>query len=63
MDADSGAEYGTLKDVLQTGANDVYEVAAPDGRTLLVPVIPQVVLNVDFEQNRIEIRPLEGLFD
>jgi 16S rRNA processing protein RimM len=62
-DADTGAEYGTLKDVLQTGANDVYEVAAPDGRTLLVPVIPQVVLNVDFEQDRIEIRPLEGLFD
>ncbi|MBR3447398.1 MAG: 16S rRNA processing protein RimM [Oscillospiraceae bacterium] len=62
-DADSGQVYGTLKDVLQTGANDVYEVEAPDGRSLLVPVIPQVVLSIDFESDRILIRPLEGLFD
>ena len=63
VDADSGQVYGVLKDVLQTGANDVYEVEAPDGRSLLVPVIPQVVCNIDFEHERIEIRPLEGLFD
>ena len=30
---------------------------------LLVPVIPQVVCKIDFENERIEIRPLEGLFD
>ena len=63
VDADSGSEYGKLRDVLQTGANDVYEVAAPDGRTLLVPVIPQVVLEIDDAADRIVIRPLEGLFD
>ena len=62
-DADSGAEYGTLTDVLQTGANDVYEVTAPDGRKLLVPVIPQVVLEIDDAADIIRIRPLEGLFD
>ena len=63
VDADNGTEYGTLRDVLQTGANDVYEVAAPDGKTLLVPVIPQVVLEIDDIADRIVIRPLEGLFD
>ncbi len=62
-DADSGAEYGKLRDVLQTGANDVYEVETPEGKVLLVPVIPQVVLNIDFEADCIMIRPLEGLFD
>lgn len=62
-DADTGAEYGKLTDVLQTGANDVYEVTAPDGRKLLVPVIPQVVLAVDDSADIITIRPLEGLFD
>ena len=62
-DADTGAEYGKLTDVLQTGANDVYEVTAPDGRRLLVPVIPQVVLQIDDEADVITIRPLEGLFD
>ncbi|MBR4200677.1 MAG: 16S rRNA processing protein RimM [Oscillospiraceae bacterium] len=63
IDADTGAEYGKLHDVLQTGANDVYEVVSPEGKTLLVPVIPQVVLAIDDENNCIRIRPLEGLFD
>lgn len=62
-DADDGKEYGKLHDVLQTGANDVYEVESPDGKMLLVPVIPEVVLNVDFETDTITIRPLKGLFD
>ena len=63
QDADTGEAYGALTDVLQTGANDVYEVTAPDGRKLLVPVIPDVVLDVDFEADAVLIRPLEGLFD
>ncbi|HAG13175.1 MAG TPA: 16S rRNA processing protein RimM [Ruminococcus sp.] len=63
QDADSGKVYGKLKDVLQTGANDVYEVEAPGGKMLLVPVIPDVVLDIDFETDTITIRPLEGLFD
>jgi len=63
VDADTGAQYGILTDVLQTGANDVYEVTAEDGRKLLVPVIPDVVKDVDFEADVIRIRPLEGLFD
>ncbi|MBQ8922145.1 MAG: 16S rRNA processing protein RimM [Oscillospiraceae bacterium] len=62
-DADTGAVYGKLRDVLQTGANDVYEVESPEGKTLLVPVIPQVVLDIDFGTDCITIRPLEGLFD
>lgn len=63
VDADDGKEYGKLHDVLQTGANDVYEVESPDGKMLLVPVIPEVVLRVDFETDTITIRPLKGLFD
>ena len=63
IDADDGREYGKLHDVLQTGANDVYEVETAEGRMLLVPVIPDVVLKVDFESDTITIRPLKGLFD
>ena len=63
VDADDGREYGVLHDVLQTGANDVYEVEAPSGKMLLVPVIPDVVLKIDDETDTITIRPLKGLFD
>ena len=54
--------YGTLRDVTETGANDVYHVAFPDGRVQLVPAIPQVVLDIDLEGGVMLIRPLEGLF-
>ena len=61
-DADTGEVYGTLRDVTETGANDVYHVAFPDGRVQLVPAIPQVVLDIDLEGGVMLIRPLEGLF-
>ena len=61
-DADTGEVYGTLRDVSETGANDVYHVAFPDGRVQLVPAIPQVVLDIDLEGGVMLIRPLEGLF-
>jgi len=63
IDADNGAEYGTVQDVMQTGANDVYDVLTPAGKSLLVPVIPHVVLEIDDEQDRILIRPLEGMLE
>lgn len=39
---------GTVKDVLQPGANDVYVVQTPKG-TLLVPALKHVILSVDVE--------------
>lgn len=63
VDADTGARYGVLCDVSETGANDVYHIRFDDGAERLIPAIPQVVVSVDLPGNRMEIRPLEGLFD
>ncbi len=63
FDADDGRLYGHLTGVSATGANDVYHIAFPDGKERLIPAIPQVVIRVDIDQNRIEIRPLKGLFE
>lgn len=63
LDADSGESYGKLTDVLQTGANDVYEVRDETGKTVLIPAIPDVVLETDLAAGVMRIRPLEGLFD
>lgn len=60
-DIDTGKEYGTLKNVIQTGANDVYEVQGD--KLYLIPKIDNVVLKTDMEAGVIYIRPLEGLFD
>lgn len=54
---------GELTDVLQTGANDVYEVKLPDGREVLIPAIRQCILNVDLEQGTMLVHLLEGLLE
>ena len=61
-DADSGELYGTIADVMQTGANDVYVVQSGD-KELLVPAIADVVISTDVDGNVMTIRPLDGLFD
>jgi 16S rRNA processing protein RimM len=61
-DEETGAVYGKITDVLQTGANDVYEIKN-DGKTYLIPAIDDVVISTDLENSVMTIRPLEGLFD
>lgn len=63
IDADDPTvEYGTLTDVSQTGANDVYHITK-EGRTTLIPAIRQVVEETDLEKGEMRIRPMKGLFD
>jgi 16S rRNA processing protein RimM len=63
IDADDGHLYGTLTDVFDTGANDVYQVTFPDGAERLVPAIPQTIVEIDVDGETMRIRPLKGLFD
>ncbi len=61
-DIDSGEVYGTLTDVLRTGANDVYEITK-NGKTYLVPVIPEVVRQIDTDNGFVLLAPMKGIFD
>ena len=60
---EDGTELGMVKDVIETGANDVYEVEMADGRSLLLPAIKQCILNVDVENGMVQVHVLEGLLD
>lgn len=62
-DADTGAVYGTVKDVLKTGSNDVYEMQGEDKKLYYIPVIPDIVDRLDFEASAVYIHPMKGLFD
>ena len=62
FDADSGEKLGILCDVSKTGANDVWHIKN-NGREYLVPSIKDVVVSVDVEIGKIEIRPIKGIFD
>ena len=54
-------EIGILREVLETGANDVYVIDLKDGRELLLPAIKDCVLHVDIEAGYIKIHILDGL--
>lgn len=60
---EEGEALGSLKDVLETGANDVYVVEMANGKELLVPAIADCILSVDLEQSVMRVHLLEGLMD
>lgn len=62
IDPDMQVE-GELTDVMQTGANDVYDITLSDGRSFLLPVIADCIKKVDMKEGVITIHILEGLLD
>ena len=59
-DADNSAVYGTLTDVLRTGANDVYEITDGSGKTYLAPVIDEVVTEINVDGGYVLLRPMKA---
>ncbi|MBC8159609.1 MAG: 16S rRNA processing protein RimM [Roseiflexaceae bacterium] len=60
---ESGEQLGKVREVLQTGANDVLVVAREGKPDALIPMINDVIVNLDLPHNQVVIRPLDGLFD
>jgi len=61
---EEGKELGALFDVIQTGANDVFQVRLNStDKELLLPNIPSCVLNVDLDERKITVHVLDGLMD
>lgn len=56
-------EFGELRDVLTTGANEVYVVDTKEHGEVLIPAIRQCILDVDVENQRMKVHLLDGLLD
>lgn len=52
---------GVLKNVIETGANDVYSIELEDKSELLLPAIKQCVLDIDIEDRKMKVHILDGL--
>lgn len=59
----NGDKIGMIHSILAPGANDVWEVKTEDGREVLIPYIEQVVKEIDIENKKVMIEPMEGLLD
>lgn len=58
---ENGEEFGIVKDVINTGANDIYVVSTKSYGEVLIPVIKQVVKKIDMHDKKIYISLMEGL--
>ena len=58
----SGTLVGKLKDVMWLPGNDVYVVFNGE-KEFLVPIVPEIVLSVNYEEEKILISSIDGLIN
>ncbi len=61
VETEAGETLGTLAEVLETGANDVYIVNSPRYGEVLIPVIPDTIVLTDVEAGIVIVRLPDGL--
>lgn len=61
VEDEAGRYIGTIKDVFNTGANDIYEIERGGKKPLLLPVIEETVLEVNIAGGFVRVHILEGL--
>jgi 16S rRNA processing protein RimM len=59
----SGAEIGTVAEVLHTAASELLSVKTDSGREVLVPFVSAIVTSVSLADRTIVIDPPEGLLE
>jgi 16S rRNA processing protein RimM len=59
--SEEGQEIGKVKEIISTGANDVWVLSRKGQKDALIPYIDDVVLDIDLENQKIVIHVMEGL--
>ncbi len=61
VQTDEGEPLGVITEIIVTGGNDVYVIAKPGSRDLLIPALPDVVLDVDVPNGLMLVSLPDGL--
>lgn len=61
VETEDGFVLGTIKDYLETGANDVYVVDSPEYGEVLFPATHETIINHDIENGVVRVHILDGL--
>lgn len=61
VETEAGETIGTISDVLETGANDVYVIQSSEHGEILFPVTDETLINTDLEANRVVVKIPDGL--
>ncbi len=60
---DKGEDFGNVKDIMQTAANDVYVIEGLNGKEYLFPSIKECILDVDLDAGVVTVHIMDGLLD
>jgi 16S rRNA processing protein RimM len=63
FNAETGAEIGTIKDVLQNSAQDIYVIKTAGGKDAMIPAVGDFVDEVNIEERFVKVRLIPGLID
>ena len=63
INVETGDKIGVIADVFNTGSNDIYDVKREGKKNLLIPVIDDVVKEIDVEGGKVTVFMMEGLDD
>ena len=61
VNTEDGTTFGVLKDVMETGANDVYLIDTPEYGEVLLPAIRECILEVQVEEGKMKVHLMPGL--
>jgi 16S rRNA processing protein RimM len=59
VELEDGTSIGSVQDILETGANDVYVVEDTAGNETLIPAVESVILRIDLNSKSIVVKPPE----
>jgi len=60
---EDGAELGTLEDIQFLPSHELWRIVSPDGREILLPAVPEFVLDIDLDNGVAIVAPPEGLLE
>ncbi len=63
FNAENGTEIGTIKDVLQNSAQDIYVIKTAGGKDAMIPAVGDFVDEVNIEERFVKVRLIPGLID
>lgn len=62
VNRETGRSIGTVKDVKNLGASDIYYISGNDGKEYLFPAVDEFLAGTDIENKIIKVKVIEGMF-
>lgn len=63
VDAETGQQYGVIKEVTHPGRHDIYAVADAEGNHYLFPAVEPFLQKIEIDTETVYVSPIPGMFE